>query len=174
MTTEEVKIANLRTLRLAGMLALLGVLIVFGAVRVAHAQSPTPAPVTEDQVNAVAGQLYCPVCENVPLDVCGTQACAQWRSLIREKLAQGQTEQQIKDYFVNYYGDRVLAEPPRRGLNWLVYVLPPVFILGGVLILIRVLRNMRPAPAASAPAPDQPASSDPYVSRFEEQVRKAE
>ena len=52
----------------------------------AFAQSPTPS---DDDVNRIAHQLYCPVCENVPLDVCGTQACAQWRELIREKLGQG-------------------------------------------------------------------------------------
>ncbi len=171
MIREEVKIANPRLLQFATLLALLGALLVFGA---AQAQAPTPAPVTDDQVNAIAGQLYCPVCENVPLDVCGTPACAQWRGLIREKLAQGQNQQQIKEYFVNYYGDRVLAEPPRRGLNWLVYVLPPVFILGGALILARVLRNMRRVPASAGPVPEEPLSEDPYVARFEEQVRKAE
>ena len=45
--------------------------------------------VTDDQVNAIAQQLYCPVCENVPLDVCPTAACAQWRATIREKLEAG-------------------------------------------------------------------------------------
>ena len=75
----------------------------------AIAQSPTPSNPTDDQVNAIAKQLYCPVCENVPLDVCGNQVCEQWRELIRLKLAQGWTEEQIKQYFVNQYGDRVLA-----------------------------------------------------------------
>ena len=36
---------------------------------------------TDDDVNAVAKQLYCPVCENIPLDACGTAACEQWRGL---------------------------------------------------------------------------------------------
>ena len=50
------------------------------------AQQPTPS---DDEVNAIARQLYCPVCENTPLDVCPTQACAQWRDLIRQMLAEG-------------------------------------------------------------------------------------
>ncbi len=176
MIREEETFNLYRIARLAVILALFGALIVVGA---ASAQAPTPPQpagpvnVTDDQVNAVAGQLYCPVCENIPLDVCGTQACAQWRSLIREKLAQGKSPQQIKDYFASYYGDRVLAEPPARGLNWLVYVLPPLFILGGVYILFRALRGMRAAPAAPEPASDLPVSDDPYVARFEDQVRKA-
>jgi cytochrome c-type biogenesis protein CcmH/NrfF len=94
----------------------------------ALAQIPTPTPVagieniTDDQVNAIARQMFCPVCENTPLDVCPTQACAEWRELIREKLAAGWSEAQIKQYFVDQFGDRVLAAPPARGINWLVSI----------------------------------------------------
>ena len=56
----------------------------FSPASPAKAQEPTPSA---NEVNAVAKQLYCPVCENVPLDVCPTQACAQWRATIREKLS---------------------------------------------------------------------------------------
>src|SRR5262249_17757760 len=73
------------------------------------AQAPTPS---DDQVNKIAKQLYCPVCENTPLDVCPTEACHQWRELIRSMLADGKSEAEIKQYFVNYYGARVLNEPP--------------------------------------------------------------
>jgi cytochrome c-type biogenesis protein CcmH len=141
------------------------------------AQQPTPS---DDQVNAIAHQLYCPVCENVPLDVCPTQACAQWRELIREKLAAGWSEQQIKNYFVAQYGERVLAAPPRRGLNWLVYILPPLFILGGVYLVYRVLRGSRPAGAAATPLGPPPATPQPlspddeYLRRVEEELRKRE
>ncbi len=114
---------------------------------------------TDDQVNAIAKQLYCPVCENIPLDVCATQACAQWRELIREKLAQGWSEEQIKQYFVDQYGDRVLATPPARGLNWLVYIIPPLAILAGIFILYSAFRAWRkPATAATT---DQAAALPP-------------
>ena len=45
-----------------------------------RAQAPTPSA---DDVNRVARQLYCPVCQNIPLDVCPTDACAKWRDTIR-------------------------------------------------------------------------------------------
>ena len=99
-------------------------LVVVGRPVAALGQASQPPQPSDDQVNAIARQLYCPVCENIPLDVCPTQACMQWRELIREKLSAGWTEQQIKDYFVQQYGDRVLATPPPRGLNWLAYILP--------------------------------------------------
>jgi len=154
-------------------------IIVFGLVLAGlsftgvQSQSPTPS---DDQVNAVAHQLYCPVCENISLDVCPTQACAQWRALIREKLAAGWSDQQIKDYFVAQYGDRVLSTPPTRGLNWLVYILPPVFFLGGVYLVFRILRRMKGKSTAAMPEkPVDPDQTDPYFSQLEvelEQHRK--
>ena len=137
---------------------ILGLAAVFISPRQTLAQTPFP-PVTDDQVNAVAKEMYCPVCENIPLDVCPTQACAQWRELIRLKLSEGWTEAQIKEYFALQYGDRVLEEPPRRGLHWLVYILPPVFVLIGILILWQVFRSSRRKVTAPAGA-DQAAGAD--------------
>jgi cytochrome c-type biogenesis protein CcmH len=129
-------------------------------------------PVTDDEVNAVAKQLYCPVCENVSLDVCPTQACAQWRDLIREKLSAGETAAQIKDYFVLHYGDRVLATPPARGLNWLVYLLPPVTILAGAFVLFRAFSSWKQPLPDTPPETIQQHETDEYVKRLEEELRQ--
>lgn len=106
----------------------------------AQAQGDSPS---DDEVNRIAKQLYCPVCENVPLDVCPTQACIQWRGLIRDQLAAGWTEAEIKAYFVERYGDQVLATPPARGINWLIYLLPPAVFLAGAFVLARSFRAWR-------------------------------
>jgi cytochrome c-type biogenesis protein CcmH len=138
------------------------------------AQEPTPS---DDEVNQIAKELYCPVCENTPLDVCPTEACRQWRDLIREQLAAGWTEEQIKQYFAENYGARVLAEPPRQGLNWLVYLIPPGVILAGAILLVRALRGWtQPVPSSSTgPAgsrdPARP-QTDEYISRLEEELKK--
>lgn len=97
-------------------------------------------PVSEDDVNEIAEQLYCPVCENVPLDVCPTQACADWRAVIREMLEEGKSSDEIIEYFSAQYGWSVLPMPPKVGLNWLIYVLPPAIILGTIALLLTVLR----------------------------------
>ena len=156
-------------------IALILALVVVGG---ALAQDPNPPAPSDDQVNAIAKGLYCPVCENIPLDVCGTQACAQWRELIREKLSQGWSEAQIKQYFVDQYGDRVLASPPARGLNWLVYLIPPLAILAGVYILFRSFQSLRQPAEQRPPAEveaDQEipsAQTDEYALRLEEELRK--
>ena len=139
---------------------------------VVSAQGSDPS---DDDVNAVAKQLYCPVCENIPLDVCGTQACAQWRELIREKLADGWSDDEIKNYFVAQYGDRVLAEPPRRGLNWLVYIVPPIAFLAGVFILYRGIQSWRQmANLTEDKIETDKAPLDDYVARMEEALQRSD
>lgn len=137
-------------------------------------QAPTPS---DNEVNAIAKEMYCPVCENVPLDVCPTTACHEWRELIRLKISEGWSTQQIKEYFAAQYGDRVLAEPPRRGLNWLIYILPVIFFLMGLVVLANVLRPKSAKIITNASiivdqngAEDQ--LSDPYQAQIEEELRK--
>ena len=149
----------------------------FLPARLASAQKPTPS---DDDVNRIAHQLYCPVCENTPLDVCPTEACRQWRDLIRQQLSEGWTEARIKQYFVDQYGARVLAEPPPAGLNWLVYVLPPIIIVAGALLLFRALQAWtRPGvnsaaspPVGGAKVSKPDAQTDEYVARLEDELRK--
>ncbi len=138
-----------------------------------NAQQSTPS---DNDVNAIAKEMFCPVCENIPLDVCPTTACAQWRELIRLKLSEGWSEKQIKDYFVAQYGDRVLAEPPRSGLNWLVYILPPVILLVGIYLVYRLFANMRKSRQAlmETPPPAVVQDQDPYLKKFEEELRRIE
>ena len=136
-----------------------------------RAQEPTPV-ISDDAVNEIANQMFCPVCENVPLDVCPTQACHQWRETIRQLLAEGRTEAEIKAYFVERYGDRVLAEPPRSGLNWLIYIVPPAVILIGAFGLVKVMRQWRARTATVDAAGPPSIPEDDYVQRLEDELER--
>ncbi|MFN8412833.1 MAG: cytochrome c-type biogenesis protein CcmH [Anaerolineales bacterium] len=133
-------------------------------------------PPTDDEVNAIAKQLYCPVCESTPLDVCPTEACHDWREQIRSMLAEGKSEDEILQYFTDQFGDKVRATPPARGLNWLVYVLPPIIILAGAIILFRALKAWTTPKVASAgtsgESSETSTATDDYVARLEEELKK--
>jgi cytochrome c-type biogenesis protein CcmH len=152
------------------LLATLISIILTLTARAAFAQGPTP---TDDEVNRIAKQLYCPVCESTPLDVCPTEACRQWRDLIRTMLAEGKSEAEIKQYFVEHYGVRVLAEPPNRLVTYLV---PGVVILLGAFLLFRGFQMwMKPSRAeagAVGTEPEPQPSQDPYIARLEEELKK--
>lgn len=158
------------------LLGLFSILILASPTGISFAQEPTPS---DDDINTIARKLYCPVCENTPLDVCPTQACRQWREEIRLRLAQGWTEQEILDYFVEQYGYRVLAEPPRSGFNWLVYIVPPLLFLIGSFILYRAFRSWRSSEPEipeggeeTLSEPKKEEKKDKYVSQLEEELRK--
>ncbi|HEX6035544.1 MAG TPA: cytochrome c-type biogenesis protein CcmH [Anaerolineales bacterium] len=150
-----------------GFLLLTLVLVGFGTSAVS-AQGPTP---TDDEVNHIAKQMYCPVCENTPLDVCPTEACRQWRDLIRTMLAEGKSEEEIQQYFVAQYGIRVLAEPPNRLAT---YLIPTIAILLGAFLLFRGFQMwMKPSTPQAITAETEPKpNQDPYIARLEEEIKK--
>ena len=154
------------------------VLALLAAVTTVSAQDPVRV-VTDDEVNAIAKELFCPICESTPLDVCETQACADWRDVIREKLAEGQSEQEIKDYFVDLYGVRAVAEPPAEGITLPVWLVPIIAIPLAILFFALYMRNIRRSEATAAVASDQTPDvgvdieleQDPYVTRIERELR---
>lgn len=109
----------------------------------------TPEGITTNDVNVVARELWCPLCNGVRLDVCELKACAQMRDLIAIKLGEGQSSQQIQEYFIDQYGPQVLGRPPFEGFSWLAWVLPLLVLLGGgALLLLRMRRMVEPQAAA--------------------------
>ena len=136
----------------------------------ASAQGPTP---TDDEVNRIAKQLYCPVCESTPLDVCPTEACRQWRDLIRTMLAEGKNEEEIKQYFVEQYGVRVLNEPPNRLAS---YVVPAVAILLGAFMLFRGFQMWIKPSRMESNLEDAKREAKPfqdlYIAKLEEELKK--
>ncbi len=92
-------------------------------------------------------------------------------------LAEGKSEAEIEQYFVENYGARVLSEPPRQGLNWLVYIVPPLAFLAGAYLLFRAFRAWKKLAKESAMDPameldEKAAAEDEYASRFEEELKK--
>ena len=114
---------------------------------------------TDDQALAIANELQCPVCENVTVAYSNATLAGQMRQVIRDKLAQGQSHDQIVQYFVDRYGEAILTQPPKHGLNLLVWLLPVAGLLAGLGVLVTVLRSRRPLPSEMA-QPPEPALSD--------------
>ena len=160
-------------LAILSIVLLLWMLIVAALPSMAQEAASTPQ-ITFDQVNQVAAHLYCPVCPNETLDICQTQACAQWRDEIRDQLAQGQSEQEIIDSFVRRYGDRVLGTPEDPFLRTLSLATP--FLIAGLGLLIGIFtfmrwrRRPRVVPTSTAPMPI--SGSDEYRDQLEHDLRE--
>ncbi len=160
---------QLRALALSVSLWLI-VLLSFSA-----AAQDTPQPVTDDDVNAIAKQMYCPVCENIPLDVCPTVACDQWRSEIRSQLESGLTSDEIITNFVNRYGDRVVGTPQDPLLRALSLLTPVLIAIGALFIARRAVLRWRHSRATApelAAVPSAPGvTDDDYRTRLERDLQ---
>lgn len=161
-------------------LGLLRLLLALGLVLAtavgASAQEGGEFP-TDNDVNRVARKLYCPVCPNTPLDVCETKACQDWRAQIRDQLSAGWSEQEVLDYFVAQYGERVLAEPQRRGFTSLVWILPVIAAALGAAGVAGVVRRWRRARSRADPTTDRgldhaPEIAPAVLARIEKELEK--
>jgi len=124
----------------APTIALLFVLMLLVLASPSFAQDTT---VTDDDVNAIAKRMYCPVCENIPLDVCPTAACAQWRGEIRTQLEAGRTPEQIIQDFVQRFGERVIGTPQDPTLRALSLVTPWLIGIAALVIAGLTLARWR-------------------------------
>jgi cytochrome c-type biogenesis protein CcmH len=129
---------------------------------VAHADAQ------DEAVRRIALQLQCPVCEGETVADSPSGLANDMRNVIRQKVAGGESDQQILDEFVASYGDGILTEPPKRGISLGVWVGPLIGIVLGCMLLVTVLRTWRRAaapPTVSTPEPDVAAE----LTRFREE-----
>ena len=95
------------------------------------------APVSEEAVTRVASQLRCVVCQNLSVADSPSEMARQMRDVIRERLAQGESEEQVLRYFEERYGEWIRLSPQ----GWLVWVLPFVGLFAGLgVVLLIALR----------------------------------
>lgn len=141
----------------------------FGQRVLPEGQQP---PITDDDVNRLSSQLYCPVCENVPLDVCPTAACERWRAQVRTLLEDGASDQEVINYFVEQFGQRVVGFPQDPTLAFLAVFVPAVAAVIGLSLaswyVVRWRRNNHLLQQQAAPGEAVP---DDYRSRLERELR---
>jgi len=123
---------------------------------------PLDGAALEDEARRISLGLRCPVCQGLSVADSNADAARAMRARVYELVAQGYTEQQIVDYFVDRYGAFVQLEPEAEGLNLLLFLAPPAVVLAGVGVWAA---RSRAAAAPGAPPRTEaglPASEDPY------------
>jgi cytochrome c-type biogenesis protein CcmH len=121
------------------------------------ASGASAAAVSEDAVHEVAAQLRCVVCQSLSVADSPSETAHQMKDIIRERLAAGETPEQVRAYFVEKYGTWILLSPPRQGFNLLVWVVPFVGLGLGLVLVLIVVRRWSRRPAAPTAPPVDPA-----------------
>ena len=96
-----------------------------------------------DQVYQVSNELMCPVCQGQTVAESNSELAISMRKVIENKVNQGESKEKILEYFVNQYGDNILAKPPLKGFNLFLWIIPPFILLLSILLWILRVRASR-------------------------------
>jgi len=130
----------------------------------------------DDRVNEIAYLLMCPVCQGQSVAESNSNLANDMRQIIRKQLEEGKTNEEVLDYFVKRYGDSILSSPPRKGINWLLWIMPGVaVVLGAVGIALFLHKSKRPEDEVEfIPAEPGEESESEYLKKVDEELKKYE
>ncbi len=98
---------------------------------------------TDQRAYQLSQQLMCPVCDGQTLDQSQAQLSLDMQAVIERKIEEGESNAEIRGYFVARYGEVVLASPDAGGFNIIAWVMPVIIFVGGALLVGNAFLNMR-------------------------------
>lgn len=104
-------------------------------------------PAQEARAQALEREIRCVQCENEPIAQSTADIAGDMRRLVRERVAAGDTDTEIRAFFRQRYGDFVLFRPPWDARTWLLWV-APFLLMGAGLAAVWALRPARGERAA--------------------------
>jgi cytochrome c-type biogenesis protein CcmH len=136
------------------------------------AQTPEPmVETTHDQAMQIGQKLRCPVCQGQPIAESPSQMAQDMMGKVREMCAEGKSEDEITQYFVQRYGEWVKLEPTAEGMNLTLWFLPTIALVIGVVVAVAFARRSR-GEQATEKAAKKESSGDPYLDAIREEVER--
>jgi len=138
----------------------------------------------DQHVQQVASQLKCPICQGESVAQSQSSLAQEMRGVIRQKIQEGESDQQIIQFFSDRYGTQIVWSPPLSGFGALAWMVPIVLLLTGVGIIVLTLQNWRAAPVvyetqkmgagntASTSTSDEDAMDEDEVARYRAQLER--
>jgi len=144
------------------LLIVVALLAVLAAVSwSARPRAETPA----ERVDRITSELRCVVCQGLSVKDSPSESARQMRDIVAQRVAEGRTDDQIRDEFRASYGDWVVLSPPLASWTGLVWLVPIVALLAGLAVAWRRLRA--PPSTLPEPAPAEVAALRERVAREE-------
>ena len=113
-------------------------------LHVAYANDAAPLaddPVTEQRLITISEEMRCLVCQNESLAGSRSDLANDLRREIRTLIKEGKSDEQIRSFMVDRYGDFVLYRPPVKPITWLLWIGPFVILVIGIAFLFSYLRR---------------------------------
>lgn len=133
--------------RLVTLIALI-VFLAVPAFAVAVDEKPLDDPRLEERARDLMKQFRCLQCQNQSIEDSNADLARDLRALVRERVAAGDSDAEVRAYLVARYGDWVLMKPPLKTSTYFLWASPFFVIL---IILVLVMRRRQQVPAGPAP-----------------------
>lgn len=122
----------------------------------------------DKQVSEISNELLCPVCRGQTVAESNSDLANDFRDIIKTKLQEGQSREEILNYFISRYGDSVLSSPPAKGIRLIIWILPVAVLLFGLISLIRFLKIKSKIQERSI----RPIENDKYLNDVDKELNK--
>ena len=94
---------------------------------------------TDVNTQVIADELLCPVCRGQTVAESNSDLAKDMREIIRKKLENGENREEILNFFIKRYGETVLASPPAKGINLIIWLLPVIILFLGFIYYLYYL-----------------------------------
>ena len=144
----------------------IAIVVALTLVLAAVGWSARPVPETPaERVDRITSELRCVVCQGLSVKDSPSESARQMRDLVTQRVAEGRTDEQIRDEFRASYGDWVVLSPPLASWSGLVWLAPMTALLVGLAVAWRRLR---------APPPTLPEPASSAVAALRQRVAREE
>ncbi|MGM0559946.1 MAG: cytochrome c-type biogenesis protein [Pseudomonadota bacterium] len=130
-------------------------LVLPGAALAVQPDEKLDDPALESRARELSSEIRCVVCQHESIETSNAGIARDIRILIRERLAEGQDEDQIREYLVSRYGDYILFQPPMKPATWLLWFGPGFVFLIGLTAVIAYLMKRRSGQTAEQLSDDE-------------------
>ncbi len=130
----------------------------------------------EEALEKTASELYerimCPICPGQTIAQSNSEISIQMRNLVLKKLRQGETKEEILQYFTSRYGERIMAKPTKKGLNLMLWFLPFVLVSLAAIVIYSLTRHWTKKAQVETLTHFEEAEMAEYKERIEKELKE--
>jgi len=116
--------------------------------------------------------IMCPLCAGLTIAQSTNETSSQMRDLVLKKLRQGESKEEILQYFESRYGERILAKPKKKGFNLILWVFPFVLVVFAAIVIYYLIRRWSSRAAQTPIAHFDEDKLTEYQERLEKELKQ--
>jgi cytochrome c-type biogenesis protein CcmH len=130
----------------------------------------------EEALQKKAREIYdlimCPLCAGQTIAQSSSETSSQMRDLVLKKLRQGETKEEILQYFESRYGERIMAKPNKKGFNLILWVFPLVVVALAAIVIYFLIRRWSKRVQVTPDAHFDEGQLSEYKKRMEKELKQ--